>query len=143
MISFNCHEIRREFARLYKNNEFVIDKSGVKTVEIIGANFIADSPFIFGAVNEEYVSRELDWYLSKSLSVNDIPGGPPQIWKQVADSNGLINSNYGWCIYSAENNHQFAHAVTELEERPDSRRALMIYTRPTMWGDHNKDGRSD
>ena len=110
---------------------------------IVGANFIADSPFIFGAVNEEYVSRELDWYLSKSLSVNDIPGGPPQIWKQVADSNGLINSNYGWCIYSAENNHQFAHAVTELEERPDSRRALMIYTRPTMWGDHNKDGRSD
>lgn len=138
-----CHEIRQEFARLYRDKKFVTDKSGVKTVEIIGASFWANSPLIFGAVNEDYVQRELDWYMSRSLNVNDIPGGPPQIWKQVADSEGMINSNYGWCVYSRENNHQFDHAVTELEERPDSRRAIMIYTRPTMWGDHNKNGRSD
>lgn len=138
-----CHEIRQEFARLYRDKKFVTDKSGVKTVEIIGASFWANSPLIFGAVNEDYVQRELDWYMSRSLNVNDIPGGPPQIWKQVADSEGMINSNYGWCVYSRENNYQFDHAVTELEERPDSRRAIMIYTRPTMWGDHNKNGRSD
>lgn len=137
------HDIRQEFARLYKEKKFVTDKSGVKTLEIMAASFWANSPLIFGAVNEDYVQRELDWYKSQSLNVNDIPGGPPQIWKQVADKDGMINSNYGWCIYSAENNHQFAHVVTELEERPDSRRATMIYTRPTMWGDHNKNGRSD
>lgn len=138
-----CHEIRQEFARLYKAKKFVTDKSGIKTVEIMGASFWANSPMIFGAVNEDYVQRELDWYKSQSLNVNDIPGGPPQIWKQVADKDGMINSNYGWCVYSDENNNQFAHVVTELEERPDSRRAIMIYTRPTMWGDHNKNGRSD
>ena len=138
-----CHEIRQEFARLYRDKKFVTDKSGVKTVEIMGASFWANSPLIFGAVNEDYVQRELDWYMSQSLNVNDIPGGPPQIWKQVADKDGMINSNYGWCVYSRENNHQFYHAVTELEERPDSRRAIMIYTRPTMWGDHNENGRSD
>ena len=138
-----CHEIRQEFARLYREKKFVTDKSGVNTVEIMGASFWANSPMIFGAVNEDYVKRELDWYKSQSLNVNDIPGGPPQIWKQVADKDGMINSNYGWCVYSDENNNQFAHVVTELEERPDSRRAIMIYTRPTMWGDHNKNGRSD
>lgn len=138
-----CHEIRQEFARLYREKKFVTDKSGVQTVEIIGASFWANSPMLFGAVNEDYVQRELDWYKSQSLNVNDIPGGPPQIWKQVADKDGYINSNYGWCIYSDENNNQFAHVVTELEERPDSRRAIMIYTRPTMWGDHNENGRSD
>ena len=137
------HEIRQEFARLYKDKKFVTDKSGVKTIEIVGANFWANSPFIFGAVNEDYIQRELDWYKSQSLNVNDIPGGTPAIWKQVADKDGYINSNYGWCVYSHENNDQFAHVVTELEERPDSRRATMIYTRPTMWGDHNKNGRSD
>lgn len=137
------HEIRQEFARLYREGKFVTDKSGVKTVEIMGASFWANSPLIFGAVNEDYVQRELDWYKSQSLNVNDIPGGPPAIWKQVADKEGMINSNYGWCIYSDENNNQFAHVVTELEDRPDSRRAIMIYTRPTMWGDHNKNGRSD
>lgn len=137
------HNIRQQFATLYKKGEFVIDKSGVKTVEIMNANFKATSPLIFGAVNNDYVQRELAWYKSESLNVNDIPGGPPAIWKQVADKNGMINSNYGWCVYSEENNYQFNRVVNELEERQDSRRAIMIYTRPTMWGDHNKDGRSD
>jgi thymidylate synthase len=137
------HEIRQEFARLYRAQKFVTDKSGVKTLEIMGASFWANSPLIFGAVNEDYVQRELDWYKSQSLNVNDIPGGPPAIWKQVADKDGYINSNYGWCVYSPENNDQFYHVVTELEDRPDSRRAIMIYTRPSMWGDHNKNGRSD
>jgi thymidylate synthase len=137
------HEIRQQFARLYRDQKFVTDKSGVKTLEIMCANFWANSPLIFGAVNEDYVKRELDWYKSQSLNVNDIPGGPPAIWKQVADKDGYINSNYGWCIYSDENNNQFYHVVTELEDRPDSRRATMIYTRPTMWGDHNKNDRSD
>ena len=135
--------IRNELADLYLNGEFVIDKNGGKVVEIINASFVADESLIFGAVNEEYVQRELDWYNSQSLNVNDIPGGPPAIWKQVADKNGFINSNYGWCIFSQQNNYQFNHVVTELQDRPDSRRATMIYTRPTMWGDHNKDGRSD
>ena len=137
------HCVRQEFARLYSEGKFVTDKSGVKTLEIIGASFWANSPIIFGAVNEDYVQRELNWYKSMSLNVNDISGGPPAIWKQVADKDGSINSNYGWCIYSHRNNYQFAHAVTELEDHPDSRRAIMIYTRPTMWGDHNRNGRSD
>ena len=137
------HDIRTEFASLYKKQDFVIDKSGVKTIEILNANFVANDPLIFGAVNDEYVRKELNWYLDMSLNVYDIEGGPPQIWKQVADRNGVINSNYGWCIFSKDNNDQFYHAVTELEDRPDSRRAVMIYTRPTMWGDHNANGRSD
>lgn len=137
------HDIRHQFAQLYQRSKFVTDKSGVKTIEIVNANFIANSPLIFGAVNNEYVSREIRWYEGQSLNVNDIPGGTPAIWKQVADKDGFINSNYGWCVFSADNNHQFANAVTELENRPDSRRAIMIYTRPEMWGDHNKNGRSD
>lgn len=137
------HEIRQEFARLYKEKKYVTDKSGVKTLEIMGASFWANSPLIFGAVNEDYVQRELQWYKSQSLNVNDIPGGTPAIWKQVADREGFINSNYGWCIFSEENNNQFSNVLNELIESPDSRRASMIYTRPTMWGDHNKNGRSD
>jgi thymidylate synthase len=141
--STTVHNIRQEFVRLLDKQEFVIDKSGVKTLEIVNGNFIANHELIFGAVNHDYVQRELDWYKSESLCVDDIPGGAPQIWKQVADENGLINSNYGWCIFSHKNNDQFYHVATELEDRPDSRRAIMIYTRPTMWGDHNKNGRSD
>lgn len=135
--------VREEFALRYKTNQFVTDKSGCQMLEIVNANFIADEPLIFGAVNEDYVQRELEWYKSQSLNVNDIPGETPAIWKQVADKEGFINSNYGWCIFSEDNNFQYHNVLTELQDRPDSRRAQMIYTRPTMWGDHLKNGRSD
>lgn len=143
MMYDTVESVRNDLALRYRTNQFVTDKSGCKMIEIINANFIADEPLIFGAVNEDYVQRELDWYKSMSLNVNDIPGETPSIWKQVADKDGFVNSNYGWCIFSSENNHQFDNVVTELQDRPDSRRAQMIYTRPSMWGDHLKNGRSD
>ena len=136
-------DIRDQFAALYQDGEFVTDKFGGKVLEIVGASFIADEELIFGAVNEDYVKRELDWYRSMSLYVSDIPGGAPKIWQQVACKNGRINSNYGWCIWSKENGNQYDNVVAELKKNPDSRRAVMIYTRPNMWNDYNENGRSD
>lgn len=136
-------DIRANFQYDLENGNFVRDKSGVKMLEIINASFIAYEPTIFGTVNEDYVKRELEWYESMSLNVNDIPGGPPTIWQQVASESGEINSNYGWCIWSDENYAQYEHVVTELQINPESRRAVMIYTRPTMWRDYNRDGMSD
>ena len=139
----NVQEIKSQFKSLLKNQEFTIDKSGVKTLEILGESYLADEDVIFGTLNTDYAHRELEWYLSESLSVNNIPGGAPTIWKQVSSKDGLINSNYGWCIFSNENGFQYANALLELLSFKDSRRALMIYTRPSMWNDYNKDGMSD
>jgi thymidylate synthase len=135
--------IRQYFQDALKNKEFIIDKTGVKTIELIGASFIADEETIFGPVNYDYVSRELEWYQSMSLNVKDIPGKTPFIWEQVADRAGYINSNYGWCIWHAENGSQYEHVREELKVNPNSRRAVMIYTRPEMWYQYNFDGRSD
>jgi thymidylate synthase len=123
--------------------EFVTDKSGVKTIELVGAAFVADEPSIFGEVNWDYVDREIAWYESQSLLVADIPGGPPKVWEQVASRNGEINSNYGWCIFSLRNGGQYSNVLNELQKNPNSRRALMIYTRPTMWSEFERDGMSD
>ena len=136
-------QIREEFRYLKTQELYVTDKTGVKMLEIRGASFVADEPTIFGKVNQDYVDRELKWYESQSLNVNDIPGGPPAIWKQVADKEGMINSNYGWCIWSEENHEQYKHVVLELLKNPESRRAIMIYTRPTMWYDYSFNERSD
>lgn len=135
--------IREYFIQELKSERFVTDKTGVKTIEMIGATFEADEPTIFGKVNQDYVDRELAWYKSKSLSVYDIPAPVPEIWKQVADENGYINSNYGWCIWSDDNYGQYWKVLNELRENPNSRRAVMIYTRPTMWYDYNFNGMSD
>lgn len=137
--------LRYIFSDMLKANDFVIDKTGVKMLEMIGACFVADEQLIFGSVNEDYVQRELDWYLSQSLSVYDIPGGPPKIWEQVASKHppGWINSNYGWAIFSFQNGTQYENVLKELKANPWSRRAVMIYTRPTMHTDYNRGGMSD
>ena len=136
-------DIRQHFREELAAGNFVKDKTGVLTLEMIGANFIADETSIFGEVNWEYVGRELQWYDSQSLKVADIPGGAPKIWQQVASKNGEINSNYGWAIYSDQNHKQFWSVLLELIANPNSRRAVMIYTRPTMHQDYCRDGMSD
>ena len=127
----------------YLDKDFVIDKTGVKTIEIIGATFIADKDFVIRKPAYEYIQRELEWYKSQSLYVDDIPGGAPQIWKDVSSDEGKINSNYGWCIYSEENGNQYKHVQRELRNNPNSRRATMIYNRPSMHLDYSRDGMSD
>lgn len=136
-------DICQEFVNKLHAQEFVTDKTGVKTIEIMNASFLADDEALFGMVNEDYVKRELDWYLSTSRYVDDIPAPVPEIWKKVASRHGKINSNYGWCIYSSENDHQMLSCVAELKNNPDSRRAIMIYTRPSMQWEYNMDGMSD
>ena len=139
----NTADVRAKLIQKYKDQDFVIDKTGVKTIELIGESFIADEDWIIRKPNYEYIERELAWYESQSLYVDDIPGDTPAIWKQVASSDGRINSNYGYLIWSDENYDQYANVRVELEKNPNSRRAVMIYNRPSMHNDYNKDGVSD
>lgn len=138
-------DIRNAFIELYKSGKFVENqnKTGSKTVEIINAAFIADEEAIFGTVNQEWVERESEWYHSMSLNVNDIPGGAPQVWKMVADENGFINSNYGHLIFSDLKFNQLDKCAEQLEADEFSRRAEMIYTRPSIQIEYNKNGMSD
>ncbi len=136
-------DIRSKFIDDLAKERFVIDKTGCKMLEIIGANFLANEDAIFGTVSWEYVERELVWYESMSRNINAIPGGPPKVWEQVADLEGKINSNYGWCIWHGDNKYQYLNVMKELTNNPWSRRAVMIYTRPNMWTDYNANGRSD
>jgi thymidylate synthase len=136
-------DIRAKLIQKYKDQDFVVDKTGVKTVEVIGESFIADEDWIIRKPNYEYIERELEWYKSGSLYVEDIPGDTPAIWKQVADKNGRINSNYGYLIWSDDNGRQYENVLNELRNNSNSRRAVMIYNRPSMHTDYNADGMSD
>lgn len=139
----NVNDIRIEIWNNFLNKNFVIDKTGVKTIEIIGATFLADEPVIFGSTDFGYVKREIEWYESQSLNVNDIPGQTPQIWKQVADINGFINSNYGYLVFSKDNFNQYENVLEELRKNRFTRRASMIYNRPSIWNEYDKNGMSD
>ena len=129
-------EVREEFKLQLEENP----QSDM--LEILGANFIADEETIFGSPNRDYIDEEINWYESQSLYVYDLPN-PPRIWKEVACKDGYINSNYGWCIYSPYNYQQYNKVKQELIRNPDTRRAIMIYNRPSMHEDAVKNGMND
>lgn len=140
------NDIRADFIDKLAAEEFTIDRTGQKTIEIIGASFQADEPAIFGELNSEYIDREIDWYLNMSTNINDIYGKdrePPQAWQYSANEYGEINSNYGKLIFDEKYYAQFEMVVKELINNPDGRRATMIYNRPSIWVEYNENGKND
>jgi len=143
----SVNDIREFFIGELKDEAFTIDKTGQKTIELIGANFLATEPAIFGTPNQEYIDAEIAWYESMSTNIYDIHkesgADAPAAWKYTANTHGEINSNYGHLVYSDKYFHQFQNAFDELMINPDSRRAQMIYNRPSIWAEYNENGKSD
>ncbi len=140
------HDIREHFKQALAKAEFTIDKTGAKTIELIGASFIADENAIFGKPADGYIAKEIEWYESMSTNINDIYGDErdaPAAWKYAADKHGNINSNYGKLIFSKEYHNQYINVRNELVNNPDGRRAEMVYNRPSVWTEFDKGGMSD
>ena len=138
-----AQNIREIFANKYVNDEFTVGRGGHKMLEIIGASFVADEVSIFGTVNDKYVEEELQWYESESTNINDISEKPPAAWVGSANAHGEINSNYGHLIYSSKYFDQYNSVRRELSNNPESRRAVMVYNRPSIWVEYNENGKND
>ena len=138
-------DVRQFFINELKDKAFTTDKTGVKTIEMIGASFLATEPAIFGTPNTDYINAEIDWYLGGSTNIYDIyvDEDPPKAWEYSANRHGEINSNYGHLIFSDIYYRQYDNVLTELLENPDSRRAAMIYNRPSIWTEYNQNGKND
>ena len=76
----------------------------------------------------EYAEAEWQWYLSGDpniIKLGQLYGKIPPIWERMADSNGNVNSNYG---YQWQRNNQIDYVVAKLRENPDTRHAaISIY----------------
>lgn len=136
-------ELRQE---LDKEN-FVKDKSGSLLVEKLMAVLVLDpSDHIIdlGAkkTNEEYVKLETEWYDGQSLNVDKV-ASVASIWNNICSDNREVNSNYGYLVYSRLNHFQFDKCAKALLEDRSSRRAIMIYNRPSMHEDFKRDGMND
>ena len=140
---YNTEDVKNLLIEKYKAQDFRINKDGVKTIELQGIQFVADKDYIIREPNYEYAQREIKWYESQSLNVYDMEGDVPLIWKKVADVNGDINSNYGWMIFSKENGSQYKNCLWNLVNDTTTRQAVMIYNRPEMQQDWNKNHKHD
>ena len=78
--------------------------------------------------NLKYAEAEWQWYLSGDPNISNlgaIYGLVPKIWQQMADSLGLVRSNYGW-QWQREN--QIDKVVAMLKANPETRQAaISIY----------------
>jgi thymidylate synthase len=139
--------VRDYFIHELKNENFTVDRTGSKTIEMLGASFMADQEAIFGTPNYDYIDAEIEWYESQSTNIFDIypESGkePPKAWQMTANVHGEINSNYGHLIYSDKFHNQYDQVIDELEQNPDTRRASMIYTRPSIWMEYNDQFKND
>ena len=139
-------DIKNLFIEKYKNKDYRKIGNTIQqslTIELQAIQFEVDKPWIIREPNYNYFNRELEWYKSESLNVNDIPGGAPEMWRICASPSGYINSNYGWMIWSKDNVYQFDNCFKKLLDDPHTREACMIYNRPSMQEEYNKDGMHD
>ena len=143
MVKIGANSVIEMLKLKYQNKDFQLDKTGCKLVEIMNCNFEADAPFLLRPKNEDYIRREIEWYMSQSLNVNDMEKPVPKVWKQVATPNGFVNSNYGNLVFSEENYDQYEMALYAMCSDIHTRRSIMVYTRPSMHYDYNAAGMND
>ena len=79
----------------------------------------------------DYLRGEMEWYKSGSLNVEDI-AKHSKFWKKLADTNGTVNSNYGFLVYKEKwaGKSQFEWCVDSLSKDPNTRQAIMNYNQP-------------
>lgn len=142
-MQMTINDVRQHFIDELRNKNFTTDRTGAQTIELLGASFIADEPAVFGTPNEDYIRKEINWYESQSTNIFDLDTDPPEAWKYTANDHGEINSNYGHLIFSDKYFAQFYQVADELIRNPDSRRAIMIYTRPSIWYEFDENGKND
>ena len=99
------------------NQGFIIEKPLDRMIHNEARNF-----------NVEYAEAEWQWYLTGEPTIDTlgkIYGKIPEIWKSMADENGIVNSNYGaqW-----ERGWQLDKVVAMLKDNPKTRQAaISIY----------------
>jgi len=136
----NVQTIRNLFKQKYLKGE-----KG-STVSLYGISFEADEDTIFSEPNKKYIEAEIKWYKSRSKNIFDLDYDPvPAIWREVADLEGNINSNYGAIIFDEKGLElsQYEYVLDILREDKYSRRATMIYTYPEIHNDYKWRGMND
>jgi thymidylate synthase len=118
----------------YMHNEIVtngIEFAGTKALFNIG--FTIENPTNKVITNEErnwkhdYAEAEWKWYMSGDRNIaklGEIYGKIPAIWKQMADPDGEVNSNYGW---QWQRNNQLEHVINKLQTEGNRQAAISIY----------------
>lgn len=79
-------------------------------------------------VSIKYFAKELFAYFVGSLKVNEGLSDASKFWNQIADENGMINSNYGYYVFrkqTPEGKSQLQWVRNNILENQDTRQAVI------------------
>ena len=125
-----------------------IIREGVKfgdTKALFNIGFYIENPMDNFILNGErgwnpvYAEAEWQWYMSGDRStkkLGEIYGKIPEIWQLMEDSQGNVNSNYGW---QWKRNDQIGCVINTLKEHPDTRQAAISIYDAKEWDSYEYD----
>lgn len=135
--------------------EFETSPRGIKTKEILNYSFSVKDPETDvewvktgmperQAAVDKYWTKELAWYLSGSLRVEDTPA---KFWHTLANDNGMVTSNYGFlALYEDKYEDRIGFRLSPVERvvklltaDSDSRQAVIHYGESRHFWEGNKD----
>jgi len=132
----------------YEYYHDLILRTGVdfdNTKALFNVGFTIENPLDNHITNKErnwkseYAEAEWQWYLSADPRVSklgELYGKVPPIWQRMADSNGEVNSNYG---YQWKRHDQIDYVVAKLKDNPNTRHAAITIYDAKEWPQYTKD----
>lgn len=108
---------------------------GLKVREALNCDIFIEDPrqnLIYNSFRKTspyYIAQEYFWYLSGDRNVDSI-SKYSGFWKNIANEDGIINSNYGAYIfnkdyYPVNGMSQWEYLIETLKKDPDSRQAIL------------------
>ena len=132
--------MKKKYKNANEAYEYLLDEIIINGVDfddtkaIFNCGFYITNPLDNHITNKErkwkldYAEAEWQWYLSGDPNIKTlgkIYGKIPPIWNRMADSEGNVNSNYGW---QWQRNYQLDYVVAKLKDNHNTRHAaLTIY----------------
>lgn len=116
---------------------------------LYSVNWVADKDSMIGAVNADWVRRELDWFSKGSNRLIDMEGPVPALFQACAGTDGKVNSAYGHILFSNDeirprDRSLFDRVVdTFANEGPGTRHAVAIITDRDVHELAHYNGRND
>lgn len=104
--------------------------------EVINAISIIEDPTRCIMQNEvrnmslRYALGEMLWYISAKNTFEGSIDKYAKFWSTIADEEGCVNSNYGWCIREKYGFDQLEYVLKVLKESPQSRQAVIHIKEP-------------
>ena len=124
---------------------------------LYAASWLADRPSMIGKRNEDWVRRELNWFVSGSNNLKDMEPPIPGAFQACAGEDGSVNSAYGHILFGCNprndpdpelpeftvGEHLAHRAFKALRDNPATRHGVIIVSDRNVHGLHHKNGRND